>query len=201
MCQRSAPRSAPCLEQLPHGFSEDIFAHRSDRGLWNTAPRSLPGAEAKGTTRDDCISKGKAKSLSLGGAGRGSPEGESSMSLRKWESFDANGRIAMIETMIKKRSCLFCGNACNSREHVIPEWLSKTMKIRDFAFQPAHFTEGKGLELRPSIKCAGFRTRQVCAKCNNGWMSNLEGWAKGRIGNAVARICPWFDERTGTLGR
>jgi hypothetical protein len=108
------------------------------------------------------------------------------MSSRKWDSFDANGRIAMLETMIKKRSCLFCGSACNSREHVIPEWLSKAMKIRDFAFQPAHFTEGKGLELRPLIKCAGFRTRQVCAKCNNGWMSNLEGWAKGKIGNAVA---------------
>lgn len=60
------------------------------------------------------------------------------------------------------------------------------MQIRDFAFQPAHFTEGKGLELRPQVKCIGFRTRQVCAKCNNGWMSNLEGWAKAKIGNAVA---------------
>jgi hypothetical protein len=60
------------------------------------------------------------------------------------------------------------------------------MQIRDFAFQPAHFVEGKGLQLRPLIKCAGFRTRQVCAKCNNGWMSDLEGWAKGKIGNAVA---------------
>ena len=69
---------------------------------------------------------------------------------------------------------------------MIPEWLSKAMKIRKFAFQPAHFTEGKGLELRPQIKCAGFRTRQVCAKCNNGWMSSLEGWAKEKIGNAVA---------------
>jgi hypothetical protein len=60
------------------------------------------------------------------------------------------------------------------------------MQIRDFAFQPAHFTEGKGLELRPPIKCAGFRTRQVCATCNNGWMSMLEGWAKEKIGKAVA---------------
>jgi hypothetical protein len=60
------------------------------------------------------------------------------------------------------------------------------MRIRDFAFQPAHFIEGKGLELRPPIKCVGFRTRQVCATCNSGWMSNLEGWAKGKIGKAVA---------------
>jgi hypothetical protein len=50
---------------LPHGFSEDIFAHPSDRALWNTAPRSLSGAEAKGTTRDDCISAGKAKVFEL----------------------------------------------------------------------------------------------------------------------------------------
>lgn len=60
------------------------------------------------------------------------------------------------------------------------------MKIRELAFQPAHFIEGKGLELRPPIKCAGFRTRQVCATCNNGWMSKLEGWAKEKIDNAVA---------------
>lgn len=60
------------------------------------------------------------------------------------------------------------------------------MKIRDLAFQPAHFIEGKGLEVRPPVKCAGFRTRQVCANCNNGWMSNLEGWAKEKIGPAVA---------------
>jgi hypothetical protein len=86
----------------------------------------------------------------------------------------------------KKRACLFCGAPCNSREHVIPEWLSKAMEIRDFAFQPAHFTEGKGLELRPAIKCEHFRTRQVCKKCNSGWMSDLEGWAKAKIGSAVA---------------
>lgn len=59
------------------------------------------------------------------------------------------------------------------------------MGIREFAFQPAHFQEGKGLELRPPVKCPNFRTRQVCAKCNNGWMSRLEVWAKGKIGEAV----------------
>jgi hypothetical protein len=88
--------------------------------------------------------------------------------------------------MKEKRRCLFCGGVCNSREHVIPEWLSKAMKIRDFAFQPAHFTEGQGLRLRPPIKCASFRTRQVCATCNNGWMSQLEVWAKKTMDNAVS---------------
>jgi len=88
--------------------------------------------------------------------------------------------------MKTKRVCLFCAGRCNSREHVIPEWLSKAMEIRDFAFQPAHFIEGKGLELRPHVKCAGFRTRQVCTTCNNGWMSRLESWAKTKIGDAVA---------------
>jgi hypothetical protein len=86
----------------------------------------------------------------------------------------------------KKRECLFCGGLCNSREHVIPEWLSKMMEIRDFAFQPAHFTDRKGLQLRPPIKCEHFRTRQVCKTCNSGWMSDLEGWAKANIGTAVA---------------
>lgn len=88
--------------------------------------------------------------------------------------------------MQTNRKCLFCGTPSNSREHVIPEWLSKAMQIRDFAFQPGHFTEGKGLELRPSVKCSGFRTRQVCGRCNNGWMADLEGWAQGKLSTAVA---------------
>lgn len=64
------------------------------------------------------------------------------------------------------------------------------MRIREFAFRPAHFEEGKGLTLRPAVKCPGFRTRQVCARCNSGWMSDLEGWAKAKFGEAVA---PAFD--------
>jgi hypothetical protein len=69
---------------------------------------------------------------------------------------------------------------------VIPEWLSAAMEIREFAFQPAHFTEGQGIELRPLIRCPGFRTKQVCASCNNGWMSSLEAWAKSKLSAAVA---------------
>lgn len=76
---------------------------------------------------------------------------------------------------------------------MIPEWLSKTMGIRELAFQPGHFMEGKGLKLRPPVKCSGFRTKQVCAICNNGWMSRLEVWAKSKIGHAVA---PGFQLRS-----
>ena len=42
------------------GLREPRFLSRSDRVLWNEAPRSQPGAELRETTCDDCISeKGK----------------------------------------------------------------------------------------------------------------------------------------------
>lgn len=81
--------------------------------------------------------------------------------------------------------CLFCKSAAKSREHVIPEWLSKRMAIRDLGFHPAHYSEVSGLEARPLVKCGSLKTKCVCQKCNNGWMSELENWAKSRFGDYV----------------
>jgi hypothetical protein len=75
------------------------------------------------------------------------------------------------------RQCIFCGSASDlTREHVLPDWLTEI-----------------GLDIEPSIHHAGplnrvprqwsakpFRTtvKMVCATCNNGWLSRLEGAAK-----------------------
>ena|ERR1700694_2263500 len=83
------------------------------------------------------------------------------------------------------RRCLFCGGRANSREHAIPEWLSKRMGIRELGFQPGHFSEDEGLKLRPLIKCEHLKTKQVCNACNNGWMSELEAWAQKHFGACV----------------
>lgn len=83
---------------------------------------------------------------------------------------------------VSGRRCIFCGARVNSREHAIPEWLSKRMGIRELGFHPGHFGEDEGLELRPLIKCEHLKTKQVCKGCNNGWMSELEGWAQARLG-------------------
>lgn len=75
------------------------------------------------------------------------------------------------------RQCVFCGSTSDlTREHVLPDWLT-----------------GVGLDPEPSIHYAGplnrlprqwsakpFKTtvKMVCATCNNGWLSELEGAAK-----------------------
>src|SRR6266576_1251373 len=83
------------------------------------------------------------------------------------------------------RTCLFCDAAADSREHVIPEWLSKRMAIRNEPFHPAIFNEAVGHKAYPSIKPESFRTRQVCTSCNNGWMSLLETEFQRRLGFLV----------------
>jgi hypothetical protein len=87
--------------------------------------------------------------------------------------------------MITKRHCIFCLAPANSREHAIPEWLSKQMGIRELGFHPGHFSEKEGLKLRPLIKCEYLKTKQVCKGCNNGWMSELEAWAQAHFGKFV----------------
>jgi hypothetical protein len=74
------------------------------------------------------------------------------------------------------RQCVFCGSSDLTREHILPDWLTEI-----------------GLDLKPSIHHAGPLNRlprqwsarpyattvkMVCAACNNGWLSQLEGVAK-----------------------
>lgn len=87
--------------------------------------------------------------------------------------------------LARAKQCLFCDQLAGSGEHVIPEWLSKRMAIRDLGFQPAHYSETGGLTLRPRIKCEHLRTKQICGDCNNGWMNDLELWAQSRFGRCV----------------
>ena len=94
------------------------------------------------------------------------------------------------------RQCVFCGSESDlTREHVLPDWLTDI-----------------GLELEPSGHLAGpinsvprlwtarpFRTtvRMVCAGCNNGWLSELEGAAKTAMTPLIlgeSRRLPWDDQ-------
>lgn len=94
------------------------------------------------------------------------------------------------------RQCVFCGSSKDlTREHVLPDWLSEI-----------------GLDPRPSIHHAGpinrlprqwsarpFATtvKMVCAACNNGWLSQLEGAAKPVIAPLIrgeGRRLPYDDQ-------
>ncbi len=74
------------------------------------------------------------------------------------------------------RRCVFCGGSPLTNEDVYPEWL-----------QPYLTTPGSLVSRRwgaaeslvgVDTKNADVKVRRVCATCNNGWMSALEGRAK-----------------------
>jgi hypothetical protein len=48
------------------------------------------------------------------------------------------------------------------------------------------------------VQCEKLKTRQVCKKCNNGWMSALEAWAQERFGQYVEPNTP-FDHLAGLV--
>jgi len=87
-----------------------------------------------------------------------------------------------------RRVCAFCGAASSfSKEHVWPQWLAKYTTVdcptrMTASASVSHDTEGiadiRPLDLleRPG-SVLGFQVREVCERCNNGWMSRLEAQA------------------------
>jgi hypothetical protein len=68
---------------------------------------------------------------------------------------------------MSNRKCLFCENSANTREHVWPDWIIRSLGPQE----PIRRTgvDGSVNEFSGSltVKC-------VCDDCNNGWMSLLE---------------------------
>lgn len=71
------------------------------------------------------------------------------------------------------RTCVFCGGSANSREHAFPAWLDevgvRAEKVTNTRETGAVSWEAGGFD---------HKVRQVCALCNAGWMSRLEGTSK-----------------------
>jgi hypothetical protein len=88
------------------------------------------------------------------------------------------------------RKCLFCELPASSREHVIAEWLTKNMGVRDVEFHPTKSCEVKGIQTFPKTKVKYFKTKQVCEQCNNGWMAALENWCKQHLGPLTEKDWP-----------
>jgi hypothetical protein len=95
----------------------------------------------------------------------------------------ASGEAATVN--MTRMICVFCGaDGQLTKEHIWPAWL-----------QPYLETPGeRGTTTRTIIRAEGvesessFRSRpatatvkSICAECNNGWMSELEGRAKGTV--------------------
>jgi hypothetical protein len=63
------------------------------------------------------------------------------------------------------RPCVFCNEKANSKEHVIPEWISKRLGIRTFLSADDAFIAGTERPSQP-ISFAGYRSRIFCTGCN-----------------------------------
>lgn len=86
-----------------------------------------------------------------------------------------------------ERTCLFCGNVADSREHILPDWIGELIGTDELV---VHFRQLGQLESdRKTWERKPFqeRTRFVCTSCNGGWMSELEDEAKPVLANAIAR--------------
>ena len=64
------------------------------------------------------------------------------------------------------------------------------MGATEIEFEPAIFSEDKGFKKHPKTKARKFRTKQVCRRCNNEWMSELEVWFEKKLGLLVESSWP-----------
>ncbi|MFK4694207.1 hypothetical protein [Streptomyces pristinaespiralis] len=72
--------------------------------------------------------------------------------------------------------CVFCGAPANSREHVIPQWISRSvLEANPGIDQNTVVLAGDGQAVRDFTHRFGeSAVKIVCATCNNGWMNGLE---------------------------
>lgn len=99
-----------------------------------------------------------------------------------------SGATAAGETVTapeKRRTCAFCGAAGPlTKEHVFGDWLSRLGLDSEPAVHRAGPLNrlGKGLGTGPMF---ARTVRNVCATCNNGWMSALEQVAQPALGPLI----------------
>jgi hypothetical protein len=64
------------------------------------------------------------------------------------------------------RRCVFCDAKADSYEHVIPEWISKRLGVRDFLSADGAFVAAGAERPTRPISFASYRSRIFCAACN-----------------------------------
>lgn len=87
--------------------------------------------------------------------------------------------------MSKIRQCVFCGENSLSNEHIFAKWLLKELGIYD---KDVAMTHASAMGVPLSNRKHSFSklvNGLVCEKCNNGWMSQLEGDCQESIINLM----------------
>ncbi|MGQ5579772.1 hypothetical protein [Streptomyces sp. ECR3.8] len=77
------------------------------------------------------------------------------------------------------RSCVFCGGAPVTNEHVYPRWLAEGFpeKMRTDRAMMGSYSDKSSLR-RHFGRMLTAQVKAVCEPCNSGWMSALEGRVK-----------------------
>lgn len=96
--------------------------------------------------------------------------------IRRWPAADQDIRHIMAANTTR-RFCIFCGGRDLTKEHVLPQWISRTFArlgpgtfdlemVNDSGLRkPLRWTNEKAIELTVKV---------VCKSCNEGWMAALE---------------------------
>ncbi len=84
-----------------------------------------------------------------------------------------------------RRVCIFCGDYGSSDEHILPDWLREIFPRDQSARHIAGSVEGSAVHRIAKVTeklrqghVGGRTVRDVCAKCNNEWLSQLENDVK-----------------------
>jgi hypothetical protein len=87
------------------------------------------------------------------------------------------------------RSCVFCGRAPVSREHVWPQWLLKALRG---AFESVEVVRERDVH---ELSSPEIMVNRVCRPCNEGWMERLESAVRPTLGPMI-----WAEETPRLLG-
>jgi hypothetical protein len=63
--------------------------------------------------------------------------------------------------------CIFCGVVDGSHEHVIPEWISKQLGVKEFLSAEGAFISPHRTRRKQDISFASYRSQCFCDACNN----------------------------------
>lgn len=79
----------------------------------------------------------------------------------------------------ENQPCMFCGLPADSREDIIPTWLTRQDLVPTGTAGPVKYTShGETVNQWPSQTLAFLKIKAVCQNCNNTWMSRIEEDAK-----------------------
>jgi hypothetical protein len=80
--------------------------------------------------------------------------------------------------------CIFCGKGPTTKEHVWPQWMLDALG-RNATINVWRDQDDAGTAWRARGEGGQVQVKCVCADCNSGWMSNLEGEAKILLGPLI----------------